>query len=154
MDTSPCAYTLKTCGPDLPDELRRSYQQLRILDGIEFAAEFVVPKLSARRPAAEVVLHPVCSATKMDLVEAMVSVVEPFAEDVVVPDTAGCCGFAGDRGFLVPELTGSATRDEAHEVEAGDFDGYYSSSRTCEIGMTRATAQSYRSFWYLLDETT
>jgi D-lactate dehydrogenase len=154
MDASPCAYTLKTCGSDLPTDLRPSYQQLRILDGIEFASEFVVPNLTARHPAAGVVLHPVCSVVKMDLAEAMVAVVEPFAEDVVVPEAAGCCGFAGDRGFLVPELTESATRSEAHEVEAGEFDGFYSSSRTCEIGMTRATSRPYRSFWYLLDETT
>ena len=154
MDTSPCAYTLKTCGPDLPADLRRSYQQLRILDGIEFALEFVAPNLTARHPATGVVLHPVCSAVKMDLVEAMEHVVKPFARDVTVPDSAGCCGFAGDRGFLVPELTESATGSEAHEVEAGDFDGFYSSSRTCEIGMTRATSRPYRSFWYLLQETT
>jgi D-lactate dehydrogenase len=154
VDTSPCAYTLKTCGPDLPADLRSSYEQLRILDGIQYALEFVVPNLTARHPAAGVVLHPVCSAVKMDLVEAMVAAVEPFSKDVVVPEAAGCCGFAGDRGFLLPELTGSATRSEAHEVGAGDFDGYYSSSRTCEIGMTRATSRPYRSFWYLLDETT
>jgi D-lactate dehydrogenase len=154
MDTSPCAYTIRTCGMDLPADLRRSYEQLRILDGIQFALEFVVPNLTARQPAAGVVLHPVCSVVKMDLAEAMVAVVEPFAEEVVVPEAAGCCGFAGDRGFLVPELTESATRSEAHEVEAAEFDGFYSSSRTCEIGMTRATSRPYRSFWYLLDEAT
>jgi D-lactate dehydrogenase len=155
MDTSPCAYTLKTCGPDLPADLRGPYEQLRILDGIQFALEFVVPNLTARHPASGgVVLHPVCSVVKMDLVDAMVAVVEPFAEDVVVPDAAGCCGFAGDRGFLLPELTRAATRLEADELEGRSFDGCYSSSRTCEIGMTRATSRPYRSFWYLLDEAT
>jgi D-lactate dehydrogenase len=69
-----------------------------------------------------------------------------------VPRSAGCCGFAGDRGFLVPELTASATAAESREVLSGSFDGYYSSSRTCEIGLTRATGRPYRSFWYLLDE--
>jgi D-lactate dehydrogenase len=136
VDTSPCAYTIKTCGADLPPDLRASYEQLRFLDGIQFASEFVVPNLAARQLAARIVLHPVCSVVKMDLVEAMVAVVEPFSEHVEVPDAAGCCGFAGDRGFLLPELTASATRSEARELEEGDFDGFYSSSRTCEIGMT------------------
>jgi D-lactate dehydrogenase len=154
VDTSPCAYTIKTCGADLPPDLRASYEQLRFLDGIQFASEFVVPNLAARQLAARIVLHPVCSVVKMDLVEAMVAVVEPFSEHVEVPDAAGCCGFAGDRGFLLPELTASATRSEARELEEGDFDGFYSSSRTCEIGMTRATSRPYRSFWYLLDEAT
>ena len=56
------------------------------------------------------------------------------------------------RGFLVPELTESATSIEAEEIRAGDFDGFYASSRTCEIGVTRATNKPYRSFWYLLEE--
>ena len=42
----------------------------------------------------------------------------PASERVIVPLDAGCCAFAGDRGFLVPELTASATRLEAAEVKA------------------------------------
>ena len=70
---------------------------------------------------------------------------------MVIPRDAGCCGFAGDRGFLFPELTASATRREAAEVTAGAFDGHFSSSRTCELGVTRATGSVYRSFLYLLE---
>jgi D-lactate dehydrogenase len=152
IDTSPCSYTLCHCGPDLDPELRERYERLRILDGIEFALEHVVPRLEARRPAGEVVLHPVCSAVKMELEDAMRAVVAPFCSRVTVPESAGCCGFAGDRGYLVPELTASATAIEAAEIGSASYDGYYSSSRTCEIGMTRATGEPFRSFWYLLDE--
>ena len=53
-----------------------------------------------------------------------------------------------------PELTASATRNEAAEVTAGQHDGHFSSSRTCEIGMTRATGQIYRSYLYLLEQAT
>ena len=62
--------------------------------------------------------------------------------------------FAGDRGFLVPELTQSATKREAAQVKASHSDECYSSSRTCEIGMTRATGQIYRSYMYLLEKAT
>ena len=82
----------------------------------------------------------------------LTQVVEPFCTSAVVPESAGCCGFAGDRGYLVPELTTAATAAEAQEVQVGAFSGFYSSSRTCEIGLTRATGKPYRSFWYLLDE--
>jgi len=64
------------------------------------------------------------------------------------------CGFARDRGFLFPELTESATRREGAEVTAGPNDGCFSSSRTREIGMTRATGQIYRSYLYLLEQAT
>ena len=33
-----------------------------------------------------------------------------------MPDAVGCCGFAGDRGMLHPELTASASSEEAAEV--------------------------------------
>jgi D-lactate dehydrogenase len=152
VDTSPCAYTLRTCGPELDPELRLRYEKLRILDGIEFALEEVVPGLTVHRAVDSVALHPVCSTVKMGLEEQLARVVQRFCEDAVIPASAGCCGFAGDRGFLVPELTESATSIEAEEICAGEFDGFYSSSRTCEIGMTRATSKPYRSFWYLLEE--
>jgi hypothetical protein len=76
------------------------------------------------------------------------------SDQVLVPADASCCGFAGDRGFLFPELTASATRSEAAEVKRARHDGYFSSSRTCEIGMTRATGEIYRSYLFLLEEST
>jgi D-lactate dehydrogenase len=154
VDTSPCAHTLRTCGPELSPELRSRYENLQILDGIEFALEEVVPELTVYHPVRTVALHPVCSIVKMGLEDQFEQVVRRFCENAVIPESAGCCGFAGDRGFLVPELTASATSTEADEIRAGHFDGFYSSSRTCEIGMTRATDQPYRSFWYLLEEAT
>ena len=152
VDTSPCAYTLRSCGPDLEPNLRSRYEKLQILDGIEFALEDIVPGLTVHNPVGAVALHPVCSTVKMGLEEHLVKTVQRFCEAAFVPPSAGCCGFAGDRGFLVPELTASATESEAEEIRAGNFDGFYSSSRTCEIGMTRATDKPYRSFWYLLEE--
>ncbi len=71
---------------------------------------------------------------------------------VTVPAHAGCCGMAGDRGFLIPELTASATHDEAAEVKQHTYEGYYSSTKTCEMAMTEAVKQNYESILYLADE--
>jgi D-lactate dehydrogenase len=65
---------------------------------------------------------------------------------------AGCCGMAGDRGFLFPELTGAATRPEASEINQNPYEGYYSTSRTCEIAMSDAVGKNYHSILYLVDE--
>jgi len=154
VDTSPCAHTLRTCGPELDAELRSRYERLQIRDSIEFALEEVVPGLTVHHPVGTVALHPVCSTVKMGIDQQLAQALARFCDDAVIPENAGCCGFAGDRGFLVPELTASATSAEAEEVCAGSFHGFYSSSRTCEIGMTRATSKPYRSFWYLLEEAT
>jgi D-lactate dehydrogenase len=90
----------------------------------------------------------------MNLSPKLEGIARACSETVTVPLLAGCCGFAGDRGFLFPELTESATRREAAEVTAGRHEGYFSSSRTCEIGMTRGTGQIYRSYLYLLEHAT
>ncbi len=90
----------------------------------------------------------------MGLTPKLISIAHACSESVIVPPDAGCCGFAGDRGFLFPELTASATRIEAAQARAAGAAGYWSSSRTCEIGMTRATGRIYRSFVFLLERAT
>jgi len=125
---------------------------MRILDGIQFARELVLPNLKISRKKAAVALHPVCSVVKMGLVPTLRELACACASEVFVPLESGCCGFAGDRGFLVPELTEADTGRQAAEIRGRDFDSYYSTSRTCEIGMTRATGKTWRSIWTLLEE--
>ena len=69
-----------------------------------------------------------------------------------IPFFAKCCGMAGDRGFFYPELTASATKPESDEVTQKQYDGYYSSSRTCEMALSDAVGQNYESILQLLDE--
>jgi D-lactate dehydrogenase len=90
----------------------------------------------------------------MDLQAKLEAVVRACAEGVVIPRDAGCCGFAGDRGLHHPELTAAATRPMAAELAGRTFDTALASSRTCEMGLTRATGQVYRSFIHALEEAT
>jgi D-lactate dehydrogenase len=154
VDTSPCTYGLVSSRPYLTPENQVLFDQLSILDSVEFAHDTLLPRLTVLRKLDSVALHPVCSITKLNLNAKLEAVAKACATLVVVPRTAGCCGFAGDRGFMVPELTASATQHEAAEVTSQTFDGYFSSSRTCEIGMTRSTSEIYRSFIYLLETAT
>jgi D-lactate dehydrogenase len=154
IDTSPCTYGLSTCRPYLTAVNQGRFDRLRILDSVAFVHDEVLPRLTVRRRFRSVALHPVCSVVKMNLTGKLEAIARFCCDQVAVPVSAGCCGFAGDRGFLFPELTDSATRREAAEVASGQHDGFYSSSRTCEIGMTRATGQVYRSYIYLLEQAT
>ena len=151
IDTSPCTYGLRTCRPQLSGENQQKFDKLRILDSVEFAQSALLPKLPIVRKLKSAALHPVCSASKMGISSKLVAIAAACSEEVIVPQEAGCCAFAGDRGFLHPELTASATQCEATELESQRHAGYFSSSRTCEIGMTRATGQLYRSYLHLLD---
>jgi D-lactate dehydrogenase len=85
--------------------------------------------------------------------DQFVKVARHFAAEVTVPVHAGCCGMAGDRGFLIPELTASAALPEALEVQQKEYDGYYSSTKTCEMAMSEAVKKNYESILYLVDET-
>jgi D-lactate dehydrogenase len=151
VDTSPCTYGLKTARAHLNPENQARFDKLTILDSVEFAHDSLLPTLPIRRKVHSVALHPVCSAAKMAIVSKLVRISSACSESVLVPRDAGCCAFAGDRGFLFPELTASASGIEASQATANEHDGYFSSSRTCEIGMTRATGKVYQSYLHLLD---
>ena len=154
IDTSPCTYGFKTARGHLTEENQQRFDKMTFLDSIEYVHDTLLPKLPIKSKSSLVALHPVCSVTKLGLTPKLEAIAKACSDRVLVPLDAGCCAFAGDRGFLVPELTASATRLEASEVKAQNPDACYSSSRTCEIGMTRATGQIYRSYMYLLEQAT
>jgi D-lactate dehydrogenase len=155
VDTSPCAWSLSTCHDVLTPANRKRREAMRIEDSILFAHDTLLPRLSMKRRVPRVAVHPVCSVVKSGLVPQLVAILRAAAAEVVVPIEAGCCGFAGDRGFTHPELTEAATRREAAELASGPPCNFYlSSSRTCEIGMSRATGCHFNSFWSLLEHVT
>jgi len=151
IDTTSCTHTLRTCSDDLSTEDKEIWNQLIILDGIEFLHDFLLPKLDIHPVDDEVVLHPNCSARKLGLDGKMLSIAQRCAKSATVPLNLGCCAFAGDRGLLFPELTKSATEKETAEVLVHDYHGYYSSNITCEIGMSEATGKDYVSIVYLVE---
>jgi len=154
IDTSPCTASLLTSRPHLTPENQHRFDQLRILDSIALVQAELLPRLTVKQRLRSVALHPACSVVRLNLTPAFEAIARSCSHEVIVPLHAGCCGFAGDQGFVFPELTASATRREAAEVEPGRHHGHFSSSRTCEIAMTRATGCPYRSYIYLIEYAT
>jgi D-lactate dehydrogenase len=152
IDVSSCAHTLLHLRPVLNAENNARFDKLIILDSIDFLHDMVIPASRVKHRKNDIVLHPVCSLEKMKTQEKFLKVAKHFAQGVTIPRHAGCCGMAGDRGFLFPELTDSATHHEASEVRERNYDGYYSSTRTCEIAMSDAVMQNYESILYLVEE--
>jgi D-lactate dehydrogenase len=112
----------------------------------------VLPSLIINKPKNKIVFHPVCSSYKMNLLGKMKMIGKACAQQADFPINSGCCGMAGDRGFYYPGLTTAATRKEAEEVTAIEYDGYYSSGKTCEMSISKTVAKNYQSILYLLDE--
>ena len=151
MDTTSCTYTFRTCRDDLNKDDVELLKKLTIVDSMEFLHNYVLPKLKIQAIDDDVILHPNCSARKLGLDTKMLDVAKQCAKSATVPLNLGCCAFAGDRGLLFPELTQSATETEAADVNAHEYDGYYSSNIPCEIGMSEATGKSYQSIVYLVE---
>ncbi len=152
IDVSSCAYTLHNIRPMLDEENKNKFDQLNILDSIDFLHDMVMPTAIIKQKKSNIVLHPVCSLEKMKTGNKFIRLAKHFADDVTVPKYAGCCGMAGDRGFLFPELTTAATNPEALEISEKKYTGYYSSTKTCEIAMSEAVKENYESILYLVDE--
>lgn len=152
IDVSSCAYTLKNIRPVLTEENKERFDRLTIMDSVDFLHDEVMEMVSVKHKKNNIVLHPVCSLQKLKTQHKFVRLANHFANEVTVPKYAGCCGMAGDRGFLFPELTTSATNPEALEVRQNKYEGYYSSTKTCEIAMSDAVKENYESILYLVDE--
>ena len=154
VDATSCTHGLLDTGPLLDDVNRERHRKLEILDSIAWAHDRLLPQLEISRKVDSAVVHPTCSTRQLGLVGALEQTARALADDVIVPAESTCCGFAGDRGFLHPELTAAATRREAEEVKASGAEAHLSSNRTCEIGLERATGEGFESFVYLLEELT
>jgi len=126
---------------------------VEIVDGVAWAKR-LLPALTVSSKIASATVHPTCSTRHLGLAEDLAVVAGALADHVHVPVVATCCGMAGDRGLLHPELTEAATRDEATEVTQRDFDAHVSANRTCEIALESATGRPYEHVITLLERAT
>jgi D-lactate dehydrogenase len=145
IDASSCALGLTGELSGLTEENQERHGKLEILDSISWA-ERLLPNLEIKEKLGSAAIHPTCSTRHMGLERDLRAIAHAMADEVVQPIRATCCGMAGDRGMLHPELTASATAEEAAELAGSHHDAYMCSNRTCEIGLQEATGAAYESF--------
>ena len=150
MDVTSCTHSIQNAKGYLTNANKEKFKQLKIIDSIDFASDYLLPKLTIVTKKNSIVFHPVCTTLKMNLVQKLQNIGNACAVEAVIPFLSGCCGMAGDRGFYFPELTASATKAEAAEVMSKKYEGYYSSGKTCEMALGEATGENYQSIFYLL----
>ncbi|MBK8945155.1 MAG: (Fe-S)-binding protein [Ignavibacteriae bacterium] len=146
FDTSPCVKTIK-------DDLQKlNNPQLKIYDSIEFIHDFLLDELDFNTIEDSITIHTTCSAEKMDLKNKLITIAKKCCNNVFIPEEIYCCGFAGDRGFIHPELNESALENLSEFVTDHNCKNGYSTSKTCEIGLTKHSGINYQSIIYLVDE--
>ena len=155
IDASSCALGLtEEVAGQLAAEEREQFERIEVLDSIAWVHDHVLPnvRITERVPTAAV--HPTCSATHLGLTGKLHALAGALAEEVIVPPGSGCCGMAGDRGMLHPELPASALRDVAAGLRETPAAEHLCSNRTCEIALQEVTGRPYASFVLLLERLT
>lgn len=151
VDASSCVHALLAGADKLPPDARERLRRLDLTDAVGLL-DRLRPRLRLHAVRDRVVLHPTCATQQLGGVEAMRRVAAACAGEVIVPASLGCCGMAGDRGLLYPELPASALTGEAAEVRASGCASGFGSSPFCEIGLSEATGVPYRALVYLVEE--
>src|SRR4029077_2254395 len=130
----PVVIDASSCSHGLAEEAGERRPDLEILDSVAWAQR-LLPNLNVSAKLGSIAVHPTCSTRQMGLERQLREIADAIADEVVQPIRATCCGMAGDRGMLHPELTKSATKEEAAELAGSNHDAYVCSNRTCEIGL-------------------
>jgi D-lactate dehydrogenase len=152
VDAASCTLGLKEdVATELEGERKEQYQSLKIIDSIAWCQD-LLPNLAISRTLRRVAVHPTCSTTHLGLAGALKHIAGRLADEIEVPVGTTCCGTAGDRGLLHPELVVSATREIRAVLDAHPCDAYLSANRTCEMGLRHATGRPYESFIFLLEK--
>jgi D-lactate dehydrogenase len=125
--------------------------RLKLYDFHEFAHDALLPRLVITKQPGPVALHVNCSVRKTGADAKLKNLLAACTEQIIEPAGITCCGFAGDRGFVVPELNHHALRKIHDELPAHCACGV-STNRTCEIGLTAETGITYQSIAYLLEQ--
>lgn len=142
-DQSPCLH-----------RMRRHIRSMKLYEPVEFITRYLAPRLKFIPDDTPVAIHITCSSRLMGLGKMMEDLARRCSTRVLVPAEVGCCGFAGDRGFTVPELNKWGLRKLKPQIEAFGATEGYSNSRTCEIGLTSNSGIPYKSIAYLVDKHT
>jgi D-lactate dehydrogenase len=142
-DMSPCLFRMK----------ETLDKRLKLYEPVEFILTFFPSRLTFTQLPLKVAIHSTCNNIRMGLDLQLKELARMCAMEIMIPEDVGCCGWAGDRGFTYPELNTSALKALKPQITPDVIQGF-STSRTCEIGLSLHSGISYKSIIYLVDQAT
>jgi D-lactate dehydrogenase len=142
-DQSPCLH-----------RMRNHIKSMHLYEPAEFIEKYLAPRLVFTPIDEPVAVHVTCSTRHMGLADTIIKLASRCSNRVIVPTEIGCCGFAGDKGFMIPALNEWGLRKLRPQIVSAGVARGFSNSRTCEMGLTRNSGVPYKSIAYLVDEVT
>ena len=124
--------------------------RLKVMDVTRFVHDIAAEHLQFSPQDEQVALHVVCSMRKKGQGAMLNALARRCAKTVIEPAGITCCGFAGDKGFSHPELNESALtglREQVRDCRSG-----FSTSATCEIGLSEHGGIPYQHLMVLVDK--
>ncbi|MCR2064273.1 (Fe-S)-binding protein [Campylobacter helveticus] len=138
------------CGAEL---LLKLDKRLKIFDMSEFVEKEILKYLNIKPLEEDIGIYAVCSSKKYGFDTSLRKIASLCTKGKVYEHkNTHCCGFAGDKGFMKPELNMSALNDFEKFFKNLKIKRFYSSSSTCEIGLSDKTKNSWQHLIYLVDE--
>lgn len=130
MDNSSCLYSI----------LQKN--KIKVIDSTNFIYTHL-DKLKLTPKYSKLALHIDCSSKKLGYENQIRDILSKCATKIITPVNISCCGFAGDKGLITPELNQTALNGLKHQIE--DCDIGVTFNRNCQIGLSFYGAKTYLS---------
>ena len=150
---------------------------LRFYDLPAFVSEYLLPHLqivplsqATKQNPPKVALYAPCGTRNLSVKsqkweESIFSIAKACGADIIQDSQVKCCGFAGNKGFITPELNESALKyfgtnflKSSNQSPLSHSENIFdeakmgfSSSSTCEIGLAQKSGFEWRHIIYLAD---
>ena len=147
-------------------ELLERAREFGVLEGVNlnikdmpiFVLENIIPQLTITKKDSTIGLYAPCStrhySQRDDNEKALLEIAKMCAREVRIHSDTKCCGFAGNKGFLNPTLNQHALKGFVRFYARDSIEEGYSSSSTCEVGLSANTQRVWQHIVYLLDSCT
>jgi D-lactate dehydrogenase len=151
VDSSSCLLNFRSAGNDLDEEVKKMYDKMLFIDIIEYIGQYILPRMESVIKLKEIGIHKTCSVEKLGLESEMNRICRELSDKVYIPDNSVCCGSAGDRGMMYPELVREATSSYAKEITESANELFFSTNAPCEMAMESVSGKKYFNLLKLVE---
>lgn len=140
------------CSVHLHNALKDS--NLKIYDLPLYIYEFIAPILKFNIKNEDIAIYAMCALKKSKTDWVIEALAKYCTNGKIIKNDIFCCGFAGNKGFFIPELNRNALSSLKNFYDIKNLKRGFGSSITCEIGLNDYSGLYWQHIVYLVDEST
>lgn len=153
IDSSSCAFTINNYTSEiLSYENYQKFKSMKFIDSIDFLSDYIIPKVKIRKSDMTIAAFANCGAKKSNNETKFYSIASHCSNNIISPVSNACCGFAGDRGLIFPELYGSSLKNFSDEINVAQSLIGISSNLPCESALADTCKIPFYSIVQLIEK--